>query len=196
MGEEGDFGAIGARRGGSGIVCITKIVDPSLLFVCERESFSGGLIFPHLLCPILPLHTASGLSIPTLHIFQPIQIEQTKRCSGDLWCAERRRELFSRANCGTIPYLYWMIDDSSSSSDGRGGTSKLPPFSTSSCATAKKLSVHEPPRWRFINRAKKTEGYSSMAAGYIVKGACIYASSPRFFRWVCWISSLYAESRV
>ncbi len=118
-----------------------------------------------------------------------IQIEQTKR-------SERRRELFSRANCGTIPFLYWMIDDSSSSSDGRGGTSKPPPFSTSSCATAKKLSVHEPPRWRFINRAKKTEGYSSMAAGYIVKGACIYASRPRFFRRVCWISSLYAESRV
>ncbi len=67
------------------------------------------------------------------------------------------------------------------SSDGRLGTG-LPPPDTSSCATAKKLSVqHEPPRWRFINRAKKTEGYSSVSAGYIVKGACIYASSrPRF----------------
>jgi hypothetical protein len=68
---------------------------------------------------------------------------------------------------------YWMIetDDSSPPSDGGEGTSRPPPDSTSSRSTAKKLSVHDPPRWRFINRAKKTEGYSSMAAGYIVKGA-------------------------
>jgi len=33
-----------------------------------------------------------------------------------------------------------------------------------------KFTVPELPRWRFLSKAKKTEGYSSTAAGTIVKG--------------------------
>ena len=35
----------------------------------------------------------------------------------------------------------------------------------------KKLTAPETPRWRFVNKAKKTEGYSSSAAGTFVRGA-------------------------
>ncbi|KAL3768626.1 hypothetical protein ACHAW5_004321 [Stephanodiscus triporus] len=34
----------------------------------------------------------------------------------------------------------------------------------------KKLTAPETPRWRFVNKAKKTEGYSSSAAGTFVRG--------------------------
>jgi hypothetical protein len=40
----------------------------------------------------------------------------------------------------------------------------------------KKLSSPETPRWRFVNKAKKTEGYSSSAAGAIVRGAKVMVS--------------------
>ena len=32
------------------------------------------------------------------------------------------------------------------------------------------FTVPETPRWRFVNKAKKTEGYSSRAAGAVVEG--------------------------
>ena len=34
----------------------------------------------------------------------------------------------------------------------------------------KRFSVAEVPRWRFVDEAKKTDGYSSSAAGQVVKG--------------------------
>ncbi len=34
----------------------------------------------------------------------------------------------------------------------------------------RRFTVPEPPRWRFVNEAKKTSGYSSVAAGQFVKG--------------------------
>eukprot|EP00581_Thalassiosira_minuscula_P004803 CAMPEP_0183737562 /NCGR_PEP_ID=MMETSP0737-20130205/52343_1 /TAXON_ID=385413 /ORGANISM="Thalassiosira miniscula, Strain CCMP1093" /LENGTH=407 /DNA_ID=CAMNT_0025971871 /DNA_START=29 /DNA_END=1249 /DNA_ORIENTATION=- len=37
-------------------------------------------------------------------------------------------------------------------------------------AEARKTSITEPPRWRFVNTAKKSMGYSSFAAGTVVKG--------------------------
>ena len=42
--------------------------------------------------------------------------------------------------------------------------------------TKKKLTLPETPRWRFVNKAKKTEGYSSSAAGTFVKGTKIIHS--------------------
>ena len=60
--------------------------------------------------------------------------------------------------------------------------------------TAKKLSAPETPRWRFVNKAKKTEGYSSSAAGTFVKGGktvisrgglCEMPSSPLSCLFVC-----------
>jgi hypothetical protein len=39
-----------------------------------------------------------------------------------------------------------------------------------SSSTAKRVSAPETPRWRFVNKAKKTEGYSSSAAGRFVQG--------------------------
>ncbi len=44
---------------------------------------------------------------------------------------------------------------------------------TTSSSTAKSVLAPETPRWRFVNKAKKTEGYSSSAAGTYVKGAKI-----------------------
>ncbi|KAL3808766.1 hypothetical protein ACHAXA_001342 [Cyclostephanos tholiformis] len=41
---------------------------------------------------------------------------------------------------------------------------------TTSSSTAKSVLAPETPRWRFVNKAKKTEGYSSSAAGTYVKG--------------------------
>ena len=42
--------------------------------------------------------------------------------------------------------------------------------SASASAVKKKYSVPETPRWRFVTQAKKTEGYSSIYAGSVVKG--------------------------
>jgi hypothetical protein len=50
-----------------------------------------------------------------------------------------------------------------------GGTSSPAP---------KKLTLPETPRWRFVNKAKKTEGYSSSAAGTVVTGTKIILSWP------------------
>ena len=41
---------------------------------------------------------------------------------------------------------------------------------TTSPKSEKRFSVAEVPRWRFVNKAKKTAGYSSSAAGQVVKG--------------------------
>ncbi len=40
----------------------------------------------------------------------------------------------------------------------------------SSSPSAKKITLPETPRWRFVSQAKKTEGYSSSAAGRLVIG--------------------------
>jgi hypothetical protein len=45
-----------------------------------------------------------------------------------------------------------------------------------SSPAAKKLTLPETPRWRFVNKAKKTEGYSSSAAGAYVRGTKITLS--------------------
>lgn len=37
----------------------------------------------------------------------------------------------------------------------------------------KRFSVPEMPQWRFVNKAKKTEGYSTESAGSIVKGKSV-----------------------
>mmetsp|Transcript_31237 Transcript_31237/g.54305 ORF Transcript_31237/g.54305 Transcript_31237/m.54305 type:complete len:129 (+) Transcript_31237:129-515(+) len=54
-------------------------------------------------------------------------------------------------------------DAPSSHEDVAAETDTLP-------TSAKKFSVAEVPRWRFVNEAKKTSGYSSVSAGKIVKG--------------------------
>ena len=41
---------------------------------------------------------------------------------------------------------------------------------SSSPASKKGMISAESPRWRFVNKAKKTEGYSSAAAGTVVTG--------------------------
>ena len=36
--------------------------------------------------------------------------------------------------------------------------------------TTSKFKVDEMPRWRFVGKAKKTEGYTSAAAGKVIEG--------------------------
>lgn len=45
-----------------------------------------------------------------------------------------------------------------------------PPTSPSSSSSSKFVINDTAPKWRFVNKAKKTEGYDSTAAGKIVKG--------------------------
>lgn len=43
---------------------------------------------------------------------------------------------------------------------------------STSSSSAKKFTVSSPPRWRFVNTAKSSLGYSSASAGKVVDGEC------------------------
>ena len=64
-----------------------------------------------------------------------------------------------------------VTDEAAVESDSPKDESLRPPPDS-----LKKLSAPETPRWRFVNKAKKTEGYSSSAAGTFVRGAKMMVS--------------------
>lgn len=55
-----------------------------------------------------------------------------------------------------------------SSSDDEDNT--IPPTPIGAAITTSKFKVDQMPRWRFVAKAKKTEGYTSEAAGRVVEG--------------------------
>ena len=87
---------------------------------------------------------------------------------------------------GGIARAFWSHDDDGNDGDGDYETvgvlsssttpsllhapSSLESSNLSSPTSKKGIISAESPRWRFVNKAKKTEGYSSAAAGTVVTG--------------------------
>lgn len=55
-------------------------------------------------------------------------------------------------------------------STGSLSTPSIPNNDATSSPLKKKYRAPSPPRWRFVNDAKSTAGYSSLAAGKVVDG--------------------------
>jgi len=60
-----------------------------------------------------------------------------------------------------------------SSGDDNDEDNTIPPTPIGAAITTSKFKVDEMPRWRFVGKAKKTEGYTSAAAGKVIEGELI-----------------------